>query len=964
MMRFFILSVVMAGACTAVAKEQPMPVAWVQRYDPNSTVLQEGNGVATDSRGNVAVTGARFIGSNEAYYTAKYARATGALLWEETYDSGNGDDVPSSVAMDSEGNVIVTGYRTNAGGFHDYYTIKYASANGAIVWQRFYEGPNGGLDEAVKVVVDSADNVIVTGISAGAGTGEDIHTLKYRASDGLILNQWRYNSPANRGDRPTDLAVDGSDNVIVVGEANLGDEAWFYTGRYHGTGAPGAIHWERVRDDLPSPSFYGALGVALDSAGNVFTVGRLRRGDITFESLTIKYAAANGATLWDEFSGDLKLNSANDPIDIAVDSAGDAIIGVTLGTPFGNSIGVIKYAGADGAFIWGRETTPPGDDDTLTAVAVDQSNNVIAAGTSRNDLQVGASDDYYVLKLRPNGDFVFQDRRNGDNESGEDTVRGLAVDRGGNIIVTGRSRKDEEVQGNTFQMLTVKYGLAIAVDRFLVATGDPAPGSAVPEGSTIGFLGTPAVADTNAFVVRAGINAGKNKRFDTIFFGGANGGSQSLPAVAGDPAPGVTGGTFKSFSSPVIAPNARFAFVAKLRGVPGSEDSGVWTTAFNGALQLALQEGKAVPGLPSETRLRSVSGISLRNGHLLALIQIAGAEVNGGNDTVLLGQTSSTVATPLLRTGTELTIDGETSTIRTLTVFTPAKGSGGHGRYHADSRSVARVTLADKRTVLFRVEHDGTLTSLLFRGAPASDIASGSVWKTLGLPVIGSEGSNYAAAGTLAEGDVSKSDDLVVVYSTTGAAFVLIAREGDVAPDETGARPGGSPIYRGFSDPVVNDQVGAIAFLGVLDGPGVKGSTKTALWFRSPGGMVKRVARLGEKAPDSDGMQSDAVFSAFTSIALPGGPDSAPIFLAKIKGPGVTGRNNFGLWSVDATSGAIRKLLGTGDIIGEASITRLILLQPIPTVQGATRSFNAGGTVIVHLTLSDKRQALLNLDLR
>lgn len=958
-MHFLIPGILLAGALTVFAKEQPLPVAWVQRYDPDSTVLQEGNAVATDSRGNVAVTGARFIGTNEAYYTAKYARASGALLWDKTYDSGNGDDVPSSVAMDSEGNVIVTGYRSNAGGFHDYYTIKYASADGEILWQRFYEGPNGGLDEAIKVVVDSADNVIVTGVSAGDGTGQDIHTLKYRASDGFILNQWRYNSPGNRNDRPTDMVVDGSNNIIVVGEANLGDEAWFYTGRYNGTGPVGAIHWERVRDDLPSPSFYGALGVAVDAAGNVFTVGRLRRADITFESLTIKYAVANGATLWDEFSEEQKLNSANDPIDIAVDSAGDAIVGVTLATQFGNSIGVIKYAGADGTFIWGRETLPPGDADTLRAVAVDQFDNVIVAGTSRNDLPVGASDDYYVLKLRPNGNFVFQNRRNGDNESGDDTVRGLAVDRGGNIIVTGRSRKDEDVQGNTFQMLTVKYGLAISVDRFLIATGNPAPGAG--QGDTIGFLGTPALADTDAFVVRAGINTG-NKQSDSILFGNASG-NQSLPATEGDNAPGVTGGVFKSFSSPVIAPNGRFAFAAKLRGVPGSEDSGVWTTAFNGTLQLALQEGKPVPGLPSEIRLRAVSGISLRNGHLLALIQITGPDVNGDNDTVLLGQTSSTVATALLRTGTELTIDGEASAVRTLTVFTPAKRSGGHGRYHADSRSVARVTLADKRSVVLRVENDGTLAPLLFRGQPASNIVSGAVWKTLGLPVIGSEGSRYAAAGTLAEGDVTKSDDAVVVYSSTGAAFVLVGREGDVAPDETGARPGGGPIYRSFFDPVVNDQAGLIAFLGVLDGPGVKGSTKTALWFGTAGGVVKRVVRLGEKAPDSEGVLGESVFSAFTSIALPGGPSTGPIFLAKIKGPGITASNNFGLWSVDRASGEIRKLLGTGDVIGEASITRLLLLQPIPGVQGATRSFSGAETVLGHLSLSDGRQALLKLEI-
>ena len=75
-----------------------------------------------------------------------------------------------------------------------------------------------------------------------------------------------------------------------------------------------------------------------------------------------------------------------------------------------------------------------------------------------------------------------------------------------------------------------------------------------------------------------------------------------------------------------------------------------------------------------------------------------------GNDTVLLGQTSSSVATALRRTGEDLTVDGETSAVQKITVFTPAESSGGHRRYHADARSVARVTLEDQRTVLLTQE--------------------------------------------------------------------------------------------------------------------------------------------------------------------------------------------------------------------------------------------------------------------
>jgi hypothetical protein len=47
------------------------------------------------------------------------------------------------------------------------------------------------------------------------------------------------------------------------------------------------------------------------------------------------------------------LESANEPVDIAVDSDGNAILGVTLATTSGNSIGLIKYAAADGAYFVG-----------------------------------------------------------------------------------------------------------------------------------------------------------------------------------------------------------------------------------------------------------------------------------------------------------------------------------------------------------------------------------------------------------------------------------------------------------------------------------------------------------------------------------------------------------------------------------------------------------------------------------
>ena len=66
------------------------------------------------------------------------------------------------------GNVAVTGQSSDASFNGDYYTAKYAAADGALLWEKRYNGPANSDDAASSVVVDSAGNVIVTGISSSS----------------------------------------------------------------------------------------------------------------------------------------------------------------------------------------------------------------------------------------------------------------------------------------------------------------------------------------------------------------------------------------------------------------------------------------------------------------------------------------------------------------------------------------------------------------------------------------------------------------------------------------------------------------------------------------------------------------------------------------------------------------------------------------------------------------------------
>ncbi len=496
-------------------------------------------------------------------------------------------------------------------------------------------------------------------------------------------------------------------------------------------------------------------------------------------------------------------------------------------------------------------------------------------------------------------------------------------------------------------------------------SGEPAPGAgtgALPAGTVLSGFGQPAVSDFRMLTARVTMLAGRTTLGGIYVEDGT--GAKSLPAYQGGPAPGIStaGVTFKRFFDPLISPNGSIAFGAFLQGAATAtgNDFGVWTNAFGSALELVLREGLQVPGLPVGSRLQSVASLSLRDGELLALITlrpVAGVTTLL-NDTVLLRMTSAGAATVLLREGRELTgLPG--SRIRSFSMLNPAAASAGHGRWHADGEVVSKITLYDGRVLIAKIAPNGTPTPMLFTGTAATAVSPLARWTGFGLPAVGSEGTGFSVAGALriGSGGVTAGNDNALLFSTDGGTWSVFAREGASAP----VTPSG-PLYATFLDPLVSDG-GKVAFMATLQGSGVTTANRVAI-FGGPSSSPVQVARLGAHPPDEAGAATTAGWTRFLTCALPSGGGAGVVFLAETGGGDTTAANKTGLWAVDS-QGTLRRLVRTGDslTLGGSRIASLNLLGALPGSYGATRSYNALGSVALLATFTNGSQKILRVDI-
>jgi hypothetical protein len=295
-------------------------------------------------------------------FMVKYSDS-GQYQWSRRFGAA-GSEVPRAMAVDSFGNLFVTGYiqgtatvggstLTSVSGSRDAFLAKYSSG-GAHVWSKAFGGST--TDEGLGTAVDVGGNPWITGSFEGAvdfGDGPltsagltDVFVAGFSA-DGTLPNTWRQGGTGRDQGRRT--AIDSHGNPIL------------------------AAHFEG------SVNFGGQT---LTSAGYV---------DIALA----KYSA-NGSLQWlRKFGGSnndsvnaLAVNAASDEIAIT----GTFVSWIDLGgaSHFGNGsvdVFIAKY-GPDGARLWSKGAGVEWDD-YGNGVALDDSGEVVATGSFYKGIDLG-----------------------------------------------------------------------------------------------------------------------------------------------------------------------------------------------------------------------------------------------------------------------------------------------------------------------------------------------------------------------------------------------------------------------------------------------------------------------------------------------------------------------------------------------------------------------------------------------
>jgi uncharacterized protein (TIGR03437 family) len=258
--------------------------------------------------------------------------------------------VPAGVAVDSQGNIFMAGQtvsstlpattgaaQTTYGGNTDAFIAKF-SPDGTLLWCTYFGG--SAYDYANALAVDSAGNVVVTGLTQSANLpvlnafqralqgNSNAFVVKLNPAGQILYSTYLGGSGGIQGNA---IAADAAGNAYLAGRTTSED----FPGQPPGTvgdtfvaklDAAGAL----VYSFIYSRNILGPRGIAVDSSGSAYVVGQPEGPSYPSLNLNLAFVfklSPDGThLLYESFFGG---SQNNDEAAIAVDSTGAVYIAGT-----------------------------------------------------------------------------------------------------------------------------------------------------------------------------------------------------------------------------------------------------------------------------------------------------------------------------------------------------------------------------------------------------------------------------------------------------------------------------------------------------------------------------------------------------------------------------------------------------------------------------------------------------------
>jgi PKD repeat protein len=384
-------------------------------------IIDERAAITVDTNGNAYVAGyttsnnfrttsgvinasASAAGNDKDAFVLKLNPAGSAPVWA-TYYGGTSDDRATAVVVDSDGNVVITGYTTSSDipttsgacnrtliGANDIFVVKLTPDGSSQIFSTYYGGSKG--DRAMAMAMDSAKNVYITGRTlstnflttpgayqtsspSGAEDYDDVFIVKLKP-DGSAPVYSTYYGGTNEVDEGLGIALDSDGNAYITGDTRSSDfpvtGGAFQTSRSgirdafvlklnpSGSAAVFSTFFGGTRNDFgnsiavddTSRSVYFTGYTFSDSSGNNFptTAGAANAtmvgANTTSDIFVTKLNAAGSALVYSTYYGGTNYDYATA---ITIDSNGDAYVtGYTQSTNFRLTSGAVQTAHGGGDY--------------------------------------------------------------------------------------------------------------------------------------------------------------------------------------------------------------------------------------------------------------------------------------------------------------------------------------------------------------------------------------------------------------------------------------------------------------------------------------------------------------------------------------------------------------------------------------------------------------------------------------